>query len=241
MVLTSRFISCSRKSSLRPHGSAAVGQRVPVREVAAEARDLLADVGALRDAHDFLRDRRLVDRQRGRQLARRARAAAPRARRARRRRPPRVRSIRPASSALRASRSARRCSPFAHAHRVELVERGSRPPPRPPAPSVRRHAAGLRHALADARAPAAGAAGRPASARRRPARARAPASSAAASALRELLVQLDVRRRHLAQLQRDAELDAAARQPLLHQRAQPRLERRRATAASAAADRGTDG
>ena len=57
MVLISRFISCSRKSSLRPHGSGAGGQRVPVREVPAKARHLFGDVRALRDAHDLLRDR----------------------------------------------------------------------------------------------------------------------------------------------------------------------------------------
>ena len=41
---------------------------------------------------------------------------------------------------------------------------------------------------------------------------------------RELLLQLDVRRGRLPQLQRQRQLDAPARQPLLQQRAQPRLE-----------------
>ena len=62
-VLTSRFISCSRKSSLRPHGSSDDDERLPVREMGAEPRDLLADVGPSRHAHDLLRDHRLIDRQ----------------------------------------------------------------------------------------------------------------------------------------------------------------------------------
>ena len=47
----------------------AVGQRDPVRHVAAEALELLADVGSRRHAHDLLRHRRLVRLQLGAQLA----------------------------------------------------------------------------------------------------------------------------------------------------------------------------
>ena len=54
-MLTSRFISWSRKSSFRPHGSGP-SQGFPVREVGAEPGDLLADVGAGGRAHDLLGD-----------------------------------------------------------------------------------------------------------------------------------------------------------------------------------------
>ena len=99
----------------------AVGQRVPVREVAVKPRHLFADVGALRHAHHLLRQRRLIDRQRARQARARARAAAPRAR------------SRPVSAAAamrvdqtRQQRLARvevgaQVRAFAHAHRLRAA------------------------------------------------------------------------------------------------------------------------
>ncbi len=68
IVLTSRFISCSRKSSFLPTGSATVGERYPVQNVSAEPRHLLADVRPRRHPHDLLRNRRLVGLQLGPQF-----------------------------------------------------------------------------------------------------------------------------------------------------------------------------
>ncbi len=90
----------------------AVGQRVPVRQVAAEARDLFADVRALRDPHHLLRQRRLIDRQRRAQLAGPLEQPRLDLRRGRRRRRRQSRSIEPAEQPPCAtSRSARRCAP----------------------------------------------------------------------------------------------------------------------------------
>ena len=122
-MLTSRFISWSRKSSLRPHGSGAVGQRAPVREVAAQADDLLVDVRPRDEPHDLLGQRRRIARQVGRQC--REPLAQPRLelRAARRAPAARARPRAPPSVASRASRSAAQKPALGLAHRDERVER----------------------------------------------------------------------------------------------------------------------
>jgi hypothetical protein len=55
IVLISRFISCTRKSSLRPHGSGAA-RAAPVLEMTAHPHDFLVDVGPRHEADDLLRD-----------------------------------------------------------------------------------------------------------------------------------------------------------------------------------------
>ena len=122
VVLTSRFISCSRKSSLRPHGSGESLQRLPVLEVAAEPHDLLGDVRAADELRDLLGDQRLVGQRVGAQLAH------PLVQ-------PRLQAGHPCSGGratcveqLAEQRAPRievgpQIAAFADAHRVELVER----------------------------------------------------------------------------------------------------------------------
>ena len=123
MVLISRFISCSRKSSLRPHGSGAVTERVPVHEMRPEARDLLADV---RSAPRCARSPAPASRDRP---ARRRRARA-RARGASLRasvRPSAAASARPSISVCE-ERTARRevgpqLRPFVRPHAIQVGQR----------------------------------------------------------------------------------------------------------------------
>ena len=126
-----------------------------------------------------------------------------------------------------------------HAHLFELADRASPPhrrppcrasPTRRPTPAASREcvsACGSRNRSPGVSSPAI----RP---RRRACRHRAR------QRLRELLVQLDLRRRILPQLQRHRDLDAPARELFLDQRAQPRLEIGDRPAAAAAAGPGSD-
>ena len=68
-VLTSRFISCSRKSSLRPQGSGDSREGLPMVEMAPEAHDLLGDVRPADELGDLLGDERLIGERLGAQLA----------------------------------------------------------------------------------------------------------------------------------------------------------------------------
>ena len=229
MVFTSRFISCSRKSSFRPHGSAPAGEVVPVYEVGAEPDELLADVRAGHEAHHFLRHRRRIEGQAAAEIAdplvqprpqdalplRRGVGDALDGRGQRRRagrRGRRAAARLPGAASRRAPRARRRAPSRRRASAGPLRPRATRPAPRaPPAPAG--SAADRRAASAPLTTPSS--------------RAR---SIAAATRPRERLVELDDRRRHAPRLHADGDFDAAARQPLLDLRAQRVLgggERRR--------------
>ena len=68
MVFTSRCISWTRKSSLRPAGSPPPKQRPHLRQVAAQPRQLLGDIGAIGEQRDLLREPRRVERDAAREL-----------------------------------------------------------------------------------------------------------------------------------------------------------------------------
>ena len=193
IVFTSRFISCSRKSSLRPHGSALSASVDPVRHVRAEPRDLLADVGACS------RRARFPARRRSRRPAARSRSSRTRSRsrcfdRRRVLRRPRQRPARrgghqrPALVEIGAQMIAfarRAC--VSRSASASSIGRARALRPAPPAPLRR-----LRPAARGSSAPAAGAAGRPASARRRPGRGSRAWSSAVSSAAPNASLNSDV-------------------------------------------------
>ena len=224
MVLISRFISCSRKSSLRPHGSSLSASASQCARCARNrvTSSLMSDRAAARTISCAIiawsTGSSSAD------LARSARAAAPRPPRAPRRPPPRSRSI-SSREQLPARRRGRRAGGRLRAPASRRDRRApARPPPRRSTPSCASSAGiGLDRPLADGdrlRQPQQIARRQRA---RRPGRARAPLERRG-QRVGEVLVQLDRRRRRRAQLHRDRQLHAAARQPLLQQRADARLE-----------------
>ena len=233
IVFTSRFISCSRKSSLRPHGSGAVGQRDPVREVAAEPRDLLADVRPRRrtstiscatgvsSACSSARSSRTRSCSRARIAATPRRPPPRRARRDRRR------------SARRAVEIGAQVIAFAR--RASCRDRSSAASTAAStraASCARRLRRSSSWPLADRQRLRQAAAGRPASARRSTSPRSRACSSAAASASTNASLNSTSTRRRLPQLHATAELDAAARHALLR-------PARAAAASIAASDCGT--
>ena len=234
-MLTSRFISWSRKSSFRPHGSAESDSarqcsRWPRNRTTSSVMSDRPD-----ELRDLLRDERLVGERVRPQLSHpllQPRAKTPRSRfptrRARARTGPRA-----APPARRDPRGGTP-PPACASRRARRARR--RPPPRRDRPTARRP---RRHPPASpgSPAPAETAADRRASSCRRRAPLARPVERAA-QRVEKRLVQLDFQRRHAPLLHADADLDPAARHALLHERRALGPRARPATAACAAADPG---